>query len=342
MWLVGIDEAGYGPNLGPLVMTSVACRLPNVGRGKRNEGRAAPSQPDLWKILAKAVRKPPEADDGRLPVADSKLVYSPARGLVDLEKGVLGTVARGDGRDASDRAPRDSPLAPQLRDYIDWACPDAHAELRGETWFTGTTTLPVAAASADIDAARAHFEKTCARRGVVWGLIRSVVICPARFNSLVDRWGTKGAVLGLGLTELLRCNQAPDDDNDPVCFVVDKHGGRNHYSALVQHALDGGMVLAQAEGANRSIYQVVGLRRPVQVTFEPRADAGHFCVALASMLSKYLREVLMLEFNRFWQGHVPGLKATAGYPGDAERFYQAIRPAACRLGLDAHTLWRQR
>ena len=27
-WLVGIDEAGYGPNLGPLIMTAVACRVP--------------------------------------------------------------------------------------------------------------------------------------------------------------------------------------------------------------------------------------------------------------------------------------------------------------------------
>ena len=26
-WIVGVDEAGYGPNLGPFVMTSVACRV---------------------------------------------------------------------------------------------------------------------------------------------------------------------------------------------------------------------------------------------------------------------------------------------------------------------------
>ena len=92
----------------------------------------------------------------------------------------------------------------------------------------------------------------------------------------------------------------------------------------------------------RSVYRVIGLEREVRLTFQPRADAECFCVALASMVSKYLREVLMLEFNRFWQTHVPGLKATAGYPGDAIRFFEAIRPAVERLGLAEETVWRQR
>src|SRR5437016_915010 len=83
MWLVGIDEAGYGPNLGPLVMTSVACRVPKARAGV-----------DLWKVLRRAVRRHGEEDDGRLLVADSKQVYSPARGLEPLERGALGTVGR--------------------------------------------------------------------------------------------------------------------------------------------------------------------------------------------------------------------------------------------------------
>src|SRR6516225_11485909 len=77
-WIVGIDEAGYGPNLGPLVMTAVACRVPddvvNV---------------DLWRLLRQGVRRHGQRDDGRPLVADSKLVYSPSRGLAQLEKTVL-------------------------------------------------------------------------------------------------------------------------------------------------------------------------------------------------------------------------------------------------------------
>ena len=65
-------------------------------------------------------------------------------------------------------------------------------------------------------------------------------------------------------------------------------------------------------------------------------------LALASMLAKYLREVFMRQFNRFWLGHVPGLKPTAGYPGDARRFYDQIRDAMAELGLSEDQVWRKR
>jgi hypothetical protein len=60
------------------------------------------------------------------------------------------------------------------------------------------------------------------------------------------------------------------------------------------------------------------------------------------MVSKYVREALMHEFNRFWQTHLPDLKPTAGYPGDSERYYQEIRPVMKRLGFDKSKVWRQR
>src|SRR5207244_2583188 len=102
---------------------------------------------------------------------------------------------------------------------------DHHAELRSEPWFTGQTALPLHVDPAELEEASGTFTKACTRRDVTWGLVRSVVVCPARFNGLTDKWGSKGAVLGLGLAELLDANHNPDDGDDEVCFVVDKHGG---------------------------------------------------------------------------------------------------------------------
>ena len=60
------------------------------------------------------------------------------------------------------------------------------------------------------------------------------------------------------------------------------------------------------------------------------------------MLCKYLREVCMRQFNRFWSTHVPGIKPTAGYPVDAKRFFAEIQPAMAKLGLTADQVWRKK
>src|SRR5581483_7740844 len=124
--------------------------------------------------------------------------------------------------------------------------------------------------------------------------------------------------------------------------LVDKHGGRNAYAAMIQHALPGGMVVARQEGMACSAYHVLGLGREVELKFQPRADTEHFCVALASMASKYLRELLMLEFNCFWKAKHPDLKPTAGYPTDSKRFWADIRRLVKRLGIKKDTLWRRK
>jgi hypothetical protein len=320
-WIVGIDEAGYGPNLGPLVMTSVACRVPE---------RLA--RADLWRALRRAVRRHDEPTDGRIVVADSKLVYSTARGLTDLERAVLSVLPKNGSR----------PIGQTLAHLIDHLDPADHVPLRAEPWYTGASCVPAAVAAEDVAEPGERFGRTCEDRDIAWGLVRSVIVCPSRFNAVLDRWGSKGALLGHGLAELLGQNVALGTDDESVSFLIDKHGGRNTYAAMLQQALPDGIVVAHEEGMECSRYSVLGLRRAVAVRIEPRADASHFCVALASMVSKYLRELLMREFNVFWCGHVPELKPTAGYPGDAARFFAAIRPLLPRLGIAEDAIWRRK
>lgn len=317
-WQVGIDEAGYGPNLGPLVMTAVACRVPT-------------SDANLWDEMDGAVRRHGDQDDGRLLVADSKLVYNRAKGLHALECGVLAFL-RGGANVAH---------AEVAVDMVSTVYASSLAELRDEAWFDGSTRLPVVVEIDCLRQAIAGWRQATAKRDLHWGLVAGVLVPARRFNGLVDRWGSKGAVLGLALTELFqRCLELVGDE--PLEIIVDKHGGRNFYGALLQHTFADGLVLARAEGADRSVYEIIGLGRAVRVTFMPRADLSAFCVALASMVCKYTREVLMAEFNRYWLDKVPGLTPTAGYPGDALRFYQAIEPALVQMGIAKETVWRVR
>lgn len=311
-WVVGIDEAGYGPNLGPLVQSAVALRLPD-------------GDPAGWNTLKPTVRRAREKADGRLLIDDSKKVYTRG-GLEALERGVWSIVAA-------------NPHT--ISDFL-WSTGEVPAwgeDLRAESWFDSEDVIPV-----HIDPAT-EWEASEPLRVALdnrwFGDYRAV---PApRFNRIVDEFGSKAVVLSRGLIELMTSlTTAVEADDEPLIFLCDKQGGRNFYAPLIQEAFPEGWVVAERESAEESRYRVENLTREITITFRPRADGDSVAVALASMLCKYLREVCMRQFNRFWAGHVPGIKPTAGYPLDAKRFYAEIQPAMERLGLTADQVWRKK
>ena len=57
----------------------------------------------------------------------------------------------------------------------------------------------------------------------------------------------------------VRLRHVGRSEPDDLYFVIDKHGGRNTYAAMLQQALPDGMVVARAEGAARSVYERVHL-----------------------------------------------------------------------------------
>jgi hypothetical protein len=301
-WVVGIDEAGYGPNLGPLAQAAVAMRLPD-------------DDPDGWALLRPHARRRSEPADDRVLVDDSKLVYAGNGGLARLERGVAAVLGL--------------PAGP-LRDWL--AAVTTHhvlAELAAECWFDGTEAIPL------------HPDPP-EPLGLDARLVGVRLVPASVFNKIVAGSGSKATVLAIGLGSLLAAVREALPPGEPLHIVCDKHGGRNCYAALLQGAFHDGWVVTELEGADESRYRVESLDREVRVVFRPRADADSAAVALASMACKYLREICMRQFNRFWSGHVPDLKPTAGYPGDSRRYYDAIRPAMDRLGLCEDAVWRGR
>src|SRR5438067_1862581 len=83
---VGIDEAGYGPNLGPMVMTAVVAEASECGRGAPSTGRGLDL--DFWGDLAGTVDRA-GGDPARLWVDDSKAILRGGKGRDRLEAACL-------------------------------------------------------------------------------------------------------------------------------------------------------------------------------------------------------------------------------------------------------------
>ena len=89
--LVGIDEAGYGPHLGPLVVAGSAIVL---------DSETAPDAA-LWGAMRGHVRRRVGGRSRRVVICDSKQAYAGGRrekGLAVLERAVLGFLAAADIR----------------------------------------------------------------------------------------------------------------------------------------------------------------------------------------------------------------------------------------------------
>ena len=134
--LVGLDEAGYGPVLGPLVVAAAALRLP--------ERRAAD---DLWRLLAPGVAREPDAPATQVLIADSKTLHRGPRALQRLERSVLATCPL--------------PLPAPSRAFLQWLnVPEEHLA-HGEPWHAAPLPqLPLAADVAEIGQLRRTFAAT--------------------------------------------------------------------------------------------------------------------------------------------------------------------------------------
>lgn len=312
--VIGMDEAGYGPNLGPLVVTATAWEVPD-----------RPGDADFWGAFADVVDQGPCADGARLHVADSKDVYSPARGLESLERSVLATLRLGGHSPES---------FTELRRTL---CPAAPADEDGEPWFNGCDLpLPHAVAETDWPELAARWKACCEETGIRLRAVCSDVVLTQRFNRLTREHNSKGLALSRISLALLRHVWDPLDP-EATLIVADKHGGRNRYDELLDEILDGPMIFRLEEGRPRSCYKVGS----TEIRFQMKAEV-HFPVAVSSMISKYVRELSMELFNRFWLGHIPELKPTKGYPTDARRFRQDIAAVQKTLGIGDDVLWRER
>lgn len=319
----GIDEAGYGPMLGPLCVGAFAFRIA--------EADAAEGPPDLWKTLAPVVCRSPADAKKRIAVADSKKLKTANSGrshpLRHLERGVLAFMLAAAEGDAI--ADDDALLA---RWGVDLE------RLRGKPWYRTTSALPLATTAERMGIDAARLRRGLASAGVEMLPPMVEAIDEEAFNRLCATAGKAHVNFVAAMRLVDRLWRAHPEAHPRV--MIDRHGGRSDYVEPLLRAFPGIdlKVLGQTDRVSR--YRLERAGSAITLSFEAECETRHFPTALASMAAKYTRELLMARFNRHFAAISPEVKPTAGYVQDARRWLSEIGPTLRSRGLRREDLVR--
>ena len=310
--LIGTDEAGYGPNLGPLTICGTAWQVPESS--------------DLYELLGEAVSNRVAAP-AKISICDSKVIYNSSNSIAKLETFVL-AILYAHGRELpNDIRELASAIGANLNDV----------NLRKFSWDSEQLKLPLRADVALVKQHGDRFANVCDRVGVKLAKINCCGIFPGTFNKLVGELGNKAELLSSSTLKCVkRLTSVADCETRILC---DKHGGRSKYTPLLNQYLTDQFVRIGVESRSLSNYQWQDGDRNFEIAFKSKGES-FLPTALSSMIAKYFREVCMEVWNRFWLQKIPGIKPTKGYPLDARRFKKEIAVVQSELGIDDEAIWR--
>jgi hypothetical protein len=229
-----------------------------------------------------------------------------------------------------------------LRELLAAVAPDAAQEMRRYPWYTaGDVSLPTCTDPTDLRLAGNSVRAALQQAGMRLAGVRCEPVFVERFNRHVAATNNKATML-FDVTSRLLVWLWRKSSPGLLRIYVDRQGGRVRYLPSLQRVFEGCQFKVIDENERFSAYSITGAKRQAQICFLTGGESRHLPIALASMTSKYLRELFMELFNGFWAARVPGLAATAGYYTDGRRFYRQIHPAARKLGIDRQLIYRCR
>lgn len=315
-FLAGVDEAGLGPILGPLVVGGVAM--------------TGPAGTDPWQVLKAHVARQ-KHEKGKVRVADSKKVNQGPHGLQRLEETALVFwAARHDG------------LPSDLGDWLGQLGADVPA-LQRCPWYERLDLRLPRAADADWLLLQGELVRKALRAASI--TLVDLAVRPVdveEWNALIADTDNKSRAHFHAYAEVLgRLLQRLPQDLDGH-LVADRCGGRMHYATDLRRLCPDARLEVVHEEAASSSYRLRRGEHTTTVTFAERGEDRAFPTALASCYAKYLRELMVECLNQWFVARVPGLEPTAGYYVDGHRFLAAIEPQVQSLMLPRHRLVRVR
>lgn len=292
MRVIGVDENGLGPWLGPLVCTAATIEVSAYDARQ-------------WTQRAE-----------RLGIRDSK--QSSSFGHMARAEGLaLALAERERGEQVTRMEALLETIALESPDVLRSICPGGEAQ--AACWGPALRLPAFGGEAAEGERTLRAFEAHGAR---VIGC-RTSPLCAKALNQNRTAGRNKLMMDLHGFERLVLASADGAEDVLAVCGLV---GGIRAYGPRFAH-FQGARTLAESRGL--AAYAVPGLG---EVRFELSADARHMPVGLASMVGKYMRELFMARSNRHWKERVPALRPASGYHDKVTKALVQATEAARREG----------
>ncbi|MBA7478366.1 hypothetical protein ES707_13789 [subsurface metagenome] len=325
--IVGIDEAGFGPILGPLVISSSTFLLPHHLLTS-----------DLWQVLKKSVADRRRHLAGRVLIADSKKAFSKSLGIKHLQRTVLACL----------KCLGKEPVT--LTELLSLVSADCLQRLSSYPWYKDAGDQQISANKTDVAIAASVLQDDLASNKLRLLELKSYCLDVAYYNKMVSAVRNKASVLFTATCALI--NSAFDNFAAPVLscesksgdlhIIIDRQGGRVRYRRVLQRMFPDMQLKILKETPAASSYELLRDGKQMRLHFAVGADDRFLPVALASMLSKFLRQLLIENINRYFTGFHTELKPTAGYWKDGLRFIEDLKQNIPHVAYDSNQLIRCR
>ncbi len=305
MVIVGVDENGLGPRLGPLVVTSVEARAVNEAAVRlacsKTRGKLRERLGDSKDLVSYG--------DSSLGEAWARAFVPDAQNPPDLLAALLA----------------DTPES--LRSF----CPQDHV---GQCWDASNETFQ--ADEATVAEVRADLDRL-ASKGLRVERVRVALICAKVINMRAANGLTRFEVDLHALEKLVLAIR--EDTGEDVTAVCGKVGGYDRYSQSFG-PLSGRLHVIAEEGRARSTYKFPGVG---EIHFVRDADATNMLVSLASLVGKWARDLVMARIVRYHRAEDPTLPDASGYHDPiSTRFIDSSRLTRKKRGVPDECFERNR